>query len=458
MNYSKINISGLRGFSEIQTINLGIPNGKEGSGLTIIVGPNSSGKSTIYEAVRALSSPSAPEFSSGQRNILTKSKVHISVTKQNGEAFFLNSKDGGGSATEFEPPRTHKTQLKFFTLPSRRGFSPFFSKDVWDRDQFTSNISFESVRSKEHDNFHRRLFKIQATKTTYDSFNLVLSKVLGQIPDWHMELSDNQLHYLKFENYGSPHNSDGMGEGILSVFTIVDALYDSEIGDLIFIDEPELSLHPSLQKKLLKLIVEYAKDRQIIISTHSPYFIDWSSIESGAQIVRTVKDQRGTKIHELQRSTANEVLTLLNDLNNPHTLGLDAKEVFFLDDKIILVEGQEDVIFFGKIVLLKGITVNGTFFGWGVGGASKMDKVLLMLKDLGFKKVAVIFDKNMSHLTEKLSVLFPEYLFTTIPTNDIRHKPDKNIEGIINSAGTAINEKFDKEISGLFTEVNTYLS
>ena len=34
---------------------------------------------------------------------------------------------------------------------------------------------------------------------------------------------------------------------------------------------------------------------------------------------------------------------ILRDLNNPHTLGIEANEAFFLEDSIILVEGQEDV-------------------------------------------------------------------------------------------------------------------
>ena len=44
---------------------------------------------------------------------------------------------------------------------------------------------------------------------------------------------------------------------------------------MILIDEPEISLHPDLQRKLFSLLVEYSKDKQIIVSTHSPYFVDW---------------------------------------------------------------------------------------------------------------------------------------------------------------------------------------
>jgi len=230
---------------------------------------------------------------------------------------------------------------------------------------------------------------------------------------------------------------------------------------LIFIDEPELSLHPSLQKKLNKLLVEFSKDRQIIISTHSPYFISWNSLENGGKISRTVKELNGTKIYELAEQTTKLVLSLIHNLNNPHIFGLDAREIFFLDDNIILVEGQEDVIFIDRILTLKNLNLNGTFYGWGVGGATNTDKVAKMLEDLGFKKVAIILDNNMKHLTEDLQKQFMDYKIFSIPTDDIREKkasPAKSpVEGLIDSSGKVINEKFQDDIEILIKNINKYL-
>lgn len=458
MSYTKIDILGLRGFGKTQTLHFGQANGNQGSGLTVIVGPNNSGKSTIYEAFRAISSNTPPSFSSGQRNINANRKILISITKSDETVSCLKTSEvGGGSETIFEPKRNEGDKLNFFTLPSRRAFQPFFSKDTWTRKQYTDNITLAPQRENQLSHFFRRLFKIQQEQETYNRFNTIISKVLGEIPNWCIELSDNQQHFLQFDNNGSAHNSDGCGEGILSVFTIVDALYDSTPGDLIFIDEPELSLHPALQKKLVALLLEYSTDRQIIISTHSPYFISWASLENGGKISRTVKEKTGTKIYELKENTATEILKLLNDLQNPHTLGLDAKEIFFLEDKIILVEGQEDVIFLNKIFELKGRTVNGTFYGWGVGGADKTEKILLMLKDLGFKIIVVIFDKNKKYLITDLQVKFKEYLFRSIPTDDVRDKKDKSIIGLIDHGGKIINQMYDEAIDKLCDEINNYI-
>lgn len=457
MSYKKIEILGLRGFGENQTLHFGQANGKKGSGLSVIVGPNNSGKSKIYEAFRAISSNAPPSFSSGQRNISANRKIQIKLTRNDDTVSYLKTSEvGGGSETIFVPTRNEGDKLNFFTLPSRRAFQPFFSKDTWTRKQYTDSITLAPQRENQLTHFFRRLFKIQQEQETYIIFNSIISKVLGEVPNWCIELSDNQQHYLQFDNNGSAHNSDGCGEGLLSVFTIVDALYDSIPGDLIFIDEPELSLHPALQKKLVTLLLEYSTDRQIIISTHSPYFINWVSLENGGKISRTVKELTGTKIYELENKTAVEILKLLNDLQNPHTLGLDAREIFFLEDKIILVEGQEDVIFLNKIFELNGSKVNGTFYGWGVGGADKTGRVLQMLKDLGFKKVAVIFDNNKKHLITELQSKFNNYYFTNIPTDDVRDKKDKSIIGLIDHGGKNINQTHVKAIDELLEKINDY--
>lgn len=46
-------------------------------------------------------------------------------------------------------------------------------------------------------------------------------------------------------------------------------------------------------------------------------------------------------------------------------LQMDAKEIFFLEDNIIIVEGQEDVISFNKLIKELNISINASFFGWG---------------------------------------------------------------------------------------------
>ena len=457
MYFKQLRIKGYRGFSKEQILNLAEPSGESGSGLTIIVGPNNSGKSTIYEAIKAISLNSAPSFTEGKRNIKAGDKIAIVLSNSDGNFISLKTNQAGGSETEFLENGISKQDVKIFTLPSRRTFNPFFGKGSWNREQYISYSEMPPVRGQELSNFSHRLFAIQNNQK---EFNEILKKVISPLPEWYIDQNDSGQYYIKFNYNGSVHNSDGVGEGIISVFTIVDTLYDSKEGDVIFIDEPELSLHPSMQRKMADLLVEFAKTRQIIISTHSPFFIDWTVLINGAELSRTVKVNDTTTINQLSRKSIKGIESLLKNFNNPHILGLNANEVFFLNDNLILVEGQEDVIFFKRIMEILEIELKSTFFGWGAGGASNMEKILNVLKDLNFKKITVILDNNVGEVEEELKRQFPEFQFSSIPTDDVRDKPDSPARegktGLIDRGGKKLKEKYIPELSEMFNSIKDF--
>jgi predicted ATP-dependent endonuclease of OLD family len=463
MSYKKIEIKGLRGFSDKQTLNFGLNSGQLGSGLTVIVGPNNSGKSTIFESIRAISQNDPPSFTEGKRNKKSGDTIEISLYKDDNVFLTLKTTGAGGSETSFEEKGLTKNSVNVFSLPSRRTFSPYFNKSQQDRGVYIGQIQLNATRGSNLDSFAYRLFNIQKSAEQLQNFNKVLAQVLEPTPKWHIDQADSGSYYIKFVYADHFHNSDGAGEGLLSLFTIVDALYDSIENDVIIIDEPELSLHPSLQRKLNQLLIEYAATRQIIISTHSPYFISWTSLNNGGQLARTQKAQDGSiKVNQLSGKTIKGLQSLSNNnLNNPHVIGLEAKEVFFLDDQIVLVEGQEDVVFLRRVCSLLGISLKGSFYGWGAGGAQNIPIILNLFKDLGFKKVAIVLDKNMSELAEKIKKEYIDYLFVTIPTDDIRDKeeikPKAAIEGLVDRGGKEIKEKYIEATIGLLSELKKYL-
>lgn len=251
-----------------------------------------------------------------------------------------------------------------------------------------------------------------------------------------------------------------MGEGIVSIFVIVDALYDSQKGDIIVIDEPELSLHPSLQKRLSKLFVEYARDRQIVISTHSPYFVDINALSNGAVLARVISSDDGTKIYQLSSNSTKLIARLATgNLYNPHTWGLDAREFFFQEDGIILVEGQEDVLLYPQIAAQLKKEFLGSFFGWGVGGAENISHLCGIAQDLGFKKVAAILDGDKRENIDNLRNQFPNYCFEIIPADDIRTKPVRKAvsekQGLLNE-NKVLQEHYCEDMGNIFDNLNEY--
>jgi predicted ATP-dependent endonuclease of OLD family len=455
MQYKSIKIKGLRGFEIEQELNIAIPNGDPGSGLTIVVGPNNSGKSTIYESFRAISQQTPPSFTEGKRNKKAGDKISIELTQSDGHNIRLKTSNALGSETFFEENGISKDDVKIHTLPSRRTFNPFFGKGTWKKQTYMRNSTLPSIRGQELSGFNHRIFEIQENQ---EKFNTVLGEILNPIPQWNIDQNDSGQYYIKFNYDGSFHNSDGAGEGLISIFTIIDTLYDSEKNDMIVIDEPELSLHPSLQRKMSNLLIKYSSNRQIIISTHSPFFINWGSLLNGGKLARTVKHNGTIKINNLRTETVESLRPLFNNLNNPHTFGLNANEIFFLDDNVILTEGQEDVIFLKRIINMLRLEINANFFGWGVGGATNLEKILNLMKDLGFINVATILDNNVSELKNTLSKKFPNYFFECIPTDDVRDKPErkgtKAIVGLIDQGGKNIKEEHILAIRELFNNIN----
>lgn len=456
INIQWIEIKGLRGFEKKGHIELGIPNGNVGSGLTILLGPNNGGKSTIVEALNAFSKPGPSSFSEGKRNKKARDCISIRINNSQNEIKELRSVEKGGSETTWKNQGLEPTCGEIFVLLSRRTFNPYFSKGSMDREQYTTSYELPTIRGRVGNTFSSRLFKIQEKKEDFDK---IFQRVLTPLPKWTIDQSDAGQYYLKFNYTGQYHNSDGLGEGLLSLFFIIDALYDSQPDNIIIVDEPELSLHPSLQKKLANLFADYAKDRQIILATHSPHFINWQWILNGAKIIRVIRESKGITVYQLSSKIIKKIKGLISNLNNPHILGLDAKSIFFLEDNVILVEGQEDVVFYKLFEDKLDISLNGEFFGWGVGGAGNMSIISEMLDSLGFKKVAGILDKNKKETRDRLKKKFPNYKFDIIPTDNVRSKPETPekdaVEGLVDREGN-IKEEYKGKITDIFKEINLF--
>ncbi len=420
MALAEFAIHGFRGFGQPGRVRFAIPTGDPGSGLTMLVGPNNGGKSTIIDGLRVMGGSQAQSFTEGKRNQQAGDRVRLEVTLDSGEKHVLRTVSSGGSETEWERPTGGPSFPQIYVLPSRRHFNPYFGKGHQERQQYTNSSSLAAVRGASLDGFPHRLFRVLANKEAFDA---VLKQVLIAFPEWTIDQADSRQYYLKFNAAGQFHNSDGLGEGLVSLLFVIDALYDSKEGDVIVIDEPELSLHPPIQRRLAQLLAEYSSYRQIIYATHSPYFVDFHYVGAGAEVIRVHKINGNSTVSQISHTTADKLQGFLSNLNNPHVLELNAREAFFLDDRVILVEGQEDVVFFQKIVEQLSFELRGSFFGWGVGGANNMHIVAKLLQDLGFTQVVGILDANKAELLPALRSEFSDYRFFTIPTDDVRSKP-----------------------------------
>ena len=241
-------IKGFRGFATEQHLILAQPDGSSpGSGLTVIVGPNSGGKSTIVEAFRKLATRATTSFTEGKRNKSADDKVEIKVIFSSGESTSLRTVEAGGSETEWKSSGENLTYPKVYFLPSRRVFNPYFSKGEINRESYIQNTADFNFRGQAIDLFPRRLFFNALTKK--EEFNKLFWRVLGYEINWTIDQNDSGQYYIKVSKPKDVfHSSDGLGEGIVSLMFMIDALFESTEDEVIVFDEPELSLHPQLQR------------------------------------------------------------------------------------------------------------------------------------------------------------------------------------------------------------------
>ncbi len=454
MPLTQLEILGYRGFKVRRILDFAVPNGAEGSGLTLLTGPNNAGKSSILECLRARAGHQTVSFTTGTRNADVE-EVEIKYTVNGKDEVIKSLTKGSSETTKEQIDRA----FHVFVLPSRRAFNPYFGRHAVSREEYLNNSSLPPQRSSVLSNFEHRLFN---TLKNPDQFNQLLKEALGFDPIWTIDQSDQGQYFLKFFNGKHSHSSDGMGEGIISIFAIVDSLYDSKPGDVVVIDEPELSLHPSLQKRVVWQLGKFSKDRQIVVSTHSPYFIDILALANGGHLARIASTEDGTQIHQLSASSKDSIRRLsTGNLYNPHVFGLDAKELFFQEDRIILTEGQEDVLLFPRVAQQLGVSVPGNFFGWGAGGASNIVHLCRILNDLGFKKVAALLDGDKSAEVDSLALEFPEYYFDCIPAKDIRTKSARRateeVQGLLDE-NLELKSEYSEPMAKVFSTLSAHMN
>jgi hypothetical protein len=119
-----------------------------------------------------------------------------------------------------------------------------------------------------------------------------------------------------------------LGGGEQEVFALMWHFLDK--GFIYGIEEPENHLHPEYLKKLFKFFKEISKERQIILTTHTPLLVDKTNIENNW----LVKREKGeTKIQQLKDREELKLVLL--------ELGLVPSDIYF-KDFVLFVEGDTE--------------------------------------------------------------------------------------------------------------------
>jgi len=93
-----------------------------------------------------------------------------------------------------------------------------------------------------------------------------------------------------------------LGSGYEMIFALLYSFYLAQQSGkqlIVLIDEPELHLHPRLQEKFVGFLLEFSKDAQIILASHSPLLVKQLSENSKVKIRVLAND--GQKVSETEK-------------------------------------------------------------------------------------------------------------------------------------------------------------
>ena len=383
MKIRKIEVKNFRNYQDFSFENFAIPNGESGSGLTIFAGENGCGKTNLLDALAlALLEYKSETFDIDDLNDIEKD-CEISVFSN--EDFTVKKTISGDFQSKgflfkgYKRKKDSQSYLSSLTTTGRKyltdnhnlkdyelkidnntafGFARYdeldvvyldknrfyqiksgtFNKSRFDRLMDDFNLQLLNSKNKEEDAndvMDKAITEIEASRKNKKKIeNEFLSKAVKKFK----EISNHEIK-LNFLNNLKPFSSaffalktenniqldpSKIGSGYKSVFSLLYSFYlakQSKKNLIILIDEPELHLHPKLQDKFIKILFEFSKECQIILTTHSPLFVKQALYNKNVKINVVKEGKKPDEIHKEEfllnedgYASANEVNFVAFDL------------------------------------------------------------------------------------------------------------------------------------------------
>jgi len=239
-------------------------------------------------------------------------------------------------------------------LPSRIGLSGYSYRDQKRTlDVTTSRSGGTNVLSLAIGRLAQRYRTLEAQdnmsvrQAFYDDENLkALTEILhGLGYTWSLETINvmSNEYDVALTKQGTQFEAAAASSGERELLTYLFAIYALNVRDaVIVVDEPELHLHPRWQRTLFDLFDRLSREtgNQFVLATHSPTFISPASIQYVSRVYIEEQKSHIIRLNSAHLPDAKHLFNIVNSQNN---------ERLFFCDRVVLVEGISDRIFFEKI-------------------------------------------------------------------------------------------------------------
>ena len=232
--------------------------------------------------------------------------------------------------------------------------------------------------------------------------------------------------------YGFVINATELGGGFQNaiVIAILKAFEErKKQGAIFLIEEPEMYLHPQMQRSLYKTIREIGQTNQVIYITHSPHFV---TIPYFNEIVIVKKDSEGT-------STIQSELKIEGRLREKFIKELDPeRNEFFFSKKVLIVEGDTEKLALPEYCKRQSLD---------------LDKLGISIVEVGGKR-------NLKDFVDiAISFKMPVAFIYDIDSSDFQNKEEeRNYNKMLDSYKPkgvtvwALNKNYESELRNFFSE------
>ncbi|EJU08394.1 ATP-dependent nuclease [Fusobacterium hwasookii] len=318
---SKFKIHNFRNFFKESQINFTFP-------LTVIVGKNGSGKTTLMKMIKLLSKKQIPQ-----------------------NEFFETVLDNGGleganisywiDTEQIQYKRIHLNEWeKKGNVPDKFKVTYIQTKSMigaTDKSLLYNNIGKNSKRIQQIEYLIKQTKKIKQNQLSNSERKQrhYLEKSAIEIINWILQEDIQSIEIIRHKYYygtwgtsvifnnGKQYSEYNAGSGEFVITNIIDEIHHISENSLLLLDEPEVSLHPGAQKRLMCYILETIKKKkvQVIITTHSTTIVD-SLPKSSIKCLR--KMDNGIITIEEQILYQNAFIELESDVNKKNIIVEDA--------------------------------------------------------------------------------------------------------------------------------------
>ena len=331
MKIEKVHIKNIRGIKDLE---LSFKKDNKILDVIVLAGVNGSGKTTILEAIKDFFYNENVNYDE-----LEKSNVNLDIFLEEFEKYssynlkrvkFLNTfhykKSDNNTSSQNQTINNFESLAKIIYVPAENNFEKVKTDTttLLRISQFINIINSNVIKDIPSYIATRRnyLATIEEDLTMKEITNKVINEINGIFDILELDVklkgfSKDEKTLPIFENSAGEEfdiNDLSSGEKQLFLRTLSIKMLEPN-NSIILIDEPELSLHPKWQQRIIEVYKKIGENNQIIVATHSPHILGSVSNENIFILYRNENEKIETKTGDkLDSSYGQPVERILKDI------------------------------------------------------------------------------------------------------------------------------------------------